>query len=279
MSDSGSQVREVFLGIAGGKGLAVLIRAYFDESAEAKMGHGFLAVAGYVFNGAGLNGLEKKWKLLLRNYKLPFFHMAECNEDKPKPNNVYFHLTKQERIDAATQAIKIVREHQLHGVCYILKQEDYKEILEDDGFDCDAYSFLLWTALLHVDKWRKKYRPKQPLSLFFEQGYNTQSRANELLQYSTQAKNGPKINSHTFFQKDASYHGQAADLLAWHVRKYYYNFSVGKPARKDMLALIKDRSTKTIYYDRACLQSIKRDFCKVSGDLKTASKTLFSWEK
>lgn len=279
MGDSGSQVREVFFGIAGGKGLAVLIRAYFDESAEEKKGHGFLAVAGYVFTGSGLTDLEKKWKLMLRKYSLPYFHMAECNEDMPKSNNVFYHLTKGERIEAATEAIKIARAYPVTAVAYYLRQEVYKEILEDKGFDCDPYSFLLYTALVQVDKWRKKYRPKQSLALFFEKGYSTQSRANELLQVTSQ---GPKFKdsciSHTFFNKDCSYPGQAADLLAWNVRKGNYNISVGKPVRKDTLALIKDRTTKSIYYDRALLLGIRSDFCRLQGNLKTASKTLFSSE-
>ena len=277
MNDSGSQVRDVFLGIAGGKGLAVLIRAYFDESAEATVGQGFLVVAGYVFNGSGLKELEAKWKIMLRDYQLPYFHMAECNDDKPKPDNVFYHLKKDERIQAATDAINIARKYPLIGVAYTLRQEDYKEVLEDQGFNCDAYSFLLWTVLLHVDKWRKQFRPKQSLSLFFEQGYKHQRRANELLQFLTQnTLKRPNVISHSFFNKDCSYPGQTADLLAWHVRKANSNISAGKPVRKDMLALIKDRSIKSIHYDKARLQSIGSDFCRLSGSLEAASKTLFS---
>ena len=61
MDSSGTALCEVFEGIAGGRGLAILISAYFDESAEQKVGHGVLTVAGYVFEGDGLRGLEDEW--------------------------------------------------------------------------------------------------------------------------------------------------------------------------------------------------------------------------
>ena len=263
------------------EGLAVLIRAYFDESAEQKVGQGFLTVAGYVFSGVGLRGLEAKWKQMLRAYGLPYFHMAECNVDDPKPPNVFAHLAKPQRIKVATQAIEIARTYPLHGVAYVVKQEDYKEILEDVGFACDAYSFLLWTALIHAAKWRDQNRPQQSLSLFFEQGYRTQSRANDLLQFVIQDTafrrgGGSSVVSHSFFNKECSYPGQAADLLAWNVRKGNANQAAGKDIRKDTLALVEGRSIKTIHYERARLMLLRDDFIQKSGTLERAARILFN---
>jgi hypothetical protein len=283
MTSTGSVLREVFEGIAGGKGLAVLIRAYFDESAEGKVGQAFLTVAGYVFDSVGLRGLEAKWKHLLRTYRLPYFHMAECNVDDPQPPNVFAHLDKSERIQAATDAIDIARRFPLHGAAYLLKQEDYKKVFEDDGFDCDPYSFLLWTSMIHVSKWRDQNKPKQSISLLFEQGYKTQSRANQLLQYvakDSALRRGTEagIISHSFFNKDCSYPGQAADLLAWHIRKGNSNLAAGKAVRGDTMALISERSIKTIHYDWAQLMLIRDNFVRHSGTLERASRILFNPE-
>jgi hypothetical protein len=282
MSSTGTALREVFEGIAGAKGLAVLIRAYFDESAEQKVGHGVLTVAGYVFEDEGLRGLEDEWAKLLETYRLPYFHMTECNANDPlPPENIFCHLTKPERIQAARDAIAIARRHPLHGAAYVVWQEEYREILENCGFSCDAYSFLLWSALLQVSKWCVANRPGQSLSLFFEQGYKTQSRANELLQFVIQDKvvwrnkGRPPVISHSFFDKDASYPGQAADLLAWHVRKGNANVSAGKPVRKDSTALFEDRSIKTVHYHREQLIEIKDHFVLKSGTLERAAQILF----
>lgn len=283
MSSAGSVLREVFEGIAGGKGLAILIHAYFDESAEEKVGHGVLTVAGYVFEGDGLRGLEDEWAKLLQTYRLPYFHMTECNRDDPLPQeNVFSHLTKPERIQAAKDAIAVARKHPLHGAAYVVWQQEYREILEDGGFACDAYSFLLWSALLQVSKWCSANRPEQSLSLFFEKGYKTQSRANELLQFVTQDKivwrnkGRPPVISFSFFDKDVSYHGQAADLLAWHVRKANANVSAGKRVRKDSAALFEDRSIKTVHYPRERLIDIRDHFVLKSGTLERAAQILFT---
>lgn len=275
-------LREFFEGISGGKGPFVLICAYFDESAEQKAGHGVLTVAGYVFEDDGLRGLEDAWAKLLENYHLPYFHMTECNVDEPLPPNVFCHLTKPQRIQAAKDAIAIARKYPLHGAAYVVWQEEYCEILEHGGFACDAYSFLLWSALLQVSKWCTANRPDQSLSLFFEQGYKSQSRANELLQFVIQdeivwrKKGRPPIINHSFFNKDASYPGQAADLLAWHVRKGNANVSAGKPVRKDSSALFEGRSIKTVHYHRERLIEIKDHFVLKSGSLERAAQILFT---
>lgn len=132
---TGSFLRETFEGMAsGGGGLAVLIRAYFDESAEGDASKGIFTVSGYVFTRSKLRALERDWKRMLATYKLPYFHMAECNADDPlDPKNVFRHLNKAERIACETEAIRIARENTLHGHACVLRQEDYRDILEDRG--------------------------------------------------------------------------------------------------------------------------------------------------
>lgn len=258
----------------------MLIRAYFDESAEGTAGRGFLTVAGYVLNGTKLRNLERDWKRILFEYRLPYFHMAECNASDPlKPENVFSHLSERDRIDCATKAIGIARSQTLHGAAYFLKQEDYQEILERPGFNCDSYSFLLWTALMHIGRWRNENKPSADLSLFFEQGYKTQSRADELLKILSQDprfKQDMRVTGHAFFSKESSYAGQAADLLAWHVRKLKVNEMAERPHRKDTLALIKDVSVKTIFYDRTLLMMTRDGFIRHSGSLARAAKILFN---
>ncbi|MCC0033960.1 MAG: DUF3800 domain-containing protein [Hoeflea sp.] len=270
-------------GISGEKGLAIVIFAYFDESAEQTVGQGVLTVAGYVFEEEGLRGLENAWADLLRKYRLPYFHMTECNVDDPlPPDNVFCGLTKPQRIQAAKDAIAIARKYPLHGAAYVVWQEEYREILEDEGFACDAYSFLLWSALLQVSKWCVANHPTQSLSLFFEQGYKSQSRADGLLQFVIQddivwrKKGRPSAIGHSFFDKDTSYPGQAADLLAWHVRKANANLSVGKPVRKDSSALFDGRIIKTVHYPRERLLDIRDHFVQKSGSLERAAQILFT---
>jgi hypothetical protein len=260
--------------------LATLIRAYFDESADGNAGRGIFTVSGYVFSSSKLRALEKAWKRMLDRYQLPFFHMAECNADDPlKPDNVFFGLDKNERIACAKEAIKIARENTLHGHACVVRQEDYRDILESRGFDCDSYSFLLWTTLIQMGKWRDLNRPRDNLALFFEQGYATQNRANELLQQVSQDRQfreGLGLTSHAFFNKHDSYPGQAADLIAWHVRKLYSNLETKKPVRKDTAALLDGTIVNTVKYDPAQLHILSDQFERHAGSLARAARIIFN---
>lgn len=274
-SASASVLRQVFESVGSNERLAVLIRAYFDESDDGVHGRGLLVVAGYVFLPSQMRKLEPLWRKMLVKYDIPYFHMSECNAC----DGIFAKSSDEECDLCARDAIKIARECTSHGVAYVMWQDEYREIFEDAGFDCDAYSFLLWTALIHVSKWRDANRPKSGLSLLFEDGYKTKSRANELLQIMSQDpryKQDMRVTSHSFFNKDCSYHGQAADLLAWQVRKANSNQLAGKPIRKDTIALIEGRSTKTIFYDRAQLISIRDKFVAHSGSMASASRILFN---
>jgi hypothetical protein len=263
-----------------GERLAVLIRAYFDESYDSNDRSGVFTVSGYVFTGSKLKALEKAWKRMLDRYELPYFHMAECNASDPlKPDNVFFRLSEAERIACATEAIRIARENTLHGHVCILRQKDYRDILEGRGFDCDSYSFLLWTTMIQMGKWRDQHRPKHDLALFFEQGYDKQSRANELLQLVSQDRQFREslgLTSHAFFNKDESYPGQAADLIAWHIRKLYSNLGAAKPVRKDTAALLDGTIVKTIKYDSVQLHILSDQFERHAGSLARASRVIFN---
>lgn len=251
-----------------------MVSAYFDESSEGDSKNGLLAVCGYVLDMAGVDGLMPEWKRMLDEYRLPYFHMVECNSC----TGVYDHLDDEGCDRCAREAIRIARLYPLHGHAFVLNQTEYRDILQDRGFDCDPYSFMVWSAFLHVNKWVDQNRPDEKISLFFESGYRTQRRANELLQAATQdALSGRnRVSSYTFVRKEDSEPTQAADLVAWHIRKGYENFFKGKPIRKDTEALIHDKRILTIPLNADLLKNIRDGFLEKAGSLERASETIFS---
>src|SRR4051794_39178537 len=63
--------------LPGGKGLAVMLRAYFDESGT----HGAdspLWVAGYLFESERYANLEWEWEAALSGAGLSAFHAVDC---------------------------------------------------------------------------------------------------------------------------------------------------------------------------------------------------------
>lgn len=275
MTVANSPFRQILRGMGGETGVAVLISAYFDESAENDSQNGLLAVSGYVLDLDGVNGLIPEWQALLGKYRLPHFHMVECNVCK----GVFCHLSDSECDLCAREAIRIARAYPLHGHAVVLDQGVYRQILQNEGFGCDPYTFMVWTNFIHVNKWVHHNRPTADISLFFEQGYRTQSRANELLQAISADKIGGKENrviGHAFVAKEKSEPTQAADLIAWHIRKGYENKRNDKPVRGDTRALFDDRKILTIEYTAAKLAEIRDDFKAKAGSLKAATELLFS---
>ena len=251
-----------------------MIYAYFDESAEGDSKNGLLSVSGYALDAKGVEGLTAEWRKMLQQYRLPYFHMNECNMG----NGIFKHLHDEECDQCARKAISIARRHTLHGHTFVLNQTEYREILQNQGFDCDPYTFMVWSAFIQVNKWVHENCPAERILLNFENGYKTQPRANELLEVISQDEWSGKnhLAGHQFVSKSGSEPTQAADLIAWHVRRGYQSLKSGKKIRPDTMALIKNKKILTIEWTAEQLLSISEDFCKKSGNLENAAKAIFS---
>lgn len=251
-----------------------MINAYFDESSEGKAYTGLLSVSGYALDMAGVDGLIPEWRAMLEKYRLPYFHMTECNAC----DGIFAHLSEDACDLCAREAIRIARLHTLHGHSFVLDQDEYREILQDRGFDVDPYTFMVWGTFIHVNRWVHENRPDEKISLFFESGYETQPKANELLRVVTQDQWRGKnhVISYSFVRKEDSEPAQAADLIAWNVRKGFGAWRDGKPIRGDTMALLKNRKTLTIEFTADRLRGLRDDFVKTSGSLAVAAKTIFA---
>jgi len=274
MNAADSIFHQVFCSIGGGKRIAVLINVCFDESSESDSQNGLLAVCGYALDLKGIDGLILDWREMLRVYRLPYFHMSECNTC----TGIFEHLTDTECDKCAREAIRIARTHPLHGHSFALDQTEYRAILQDRGFDCDPYTFMVWSAFIHVNRWVHENRPDCKISLFFERAYKTQRRADELLNAIWQApmRGRNRVASYGFVKKEDSEPTQAADLVAWHVRKAFENARNGKPIRKDYKAIVEDRKILSIEFTAQRLEGIRGEFTRKAGSLENAAKTIFS---
>ena len=161
---------QVFHRIGGGKRVAVLISAFFDESTDGDADNGLLSVSGYALDNDGLLGLIPEWQKMKADYRVPFFRMSDCNSGE----GAFEHLSEAECDLCAREAIRIAKQHPLHGHSFVLDQTEYREILQNQGFDCDPYTFMVWSAYSHVNTWVRKNKPDYKMSLFFEDGVRRQ---------------------------------------------------------------------------------------------------------
>lgn len=274
MSESaGSSVfLEIFRSIGGGKRVAVLISAFFDESSEGNSQNGLLAVCGYALDPSGLKKFTPAWRAMLLRYGLPYFRMTDCNSN----SGVFKNHSSEDCEKCARRAIKIARAYPLVGYAYVLDQSVYKKVLQDNGFDCDPYSFLVWGAFVHVNTWVEKHRPDHKISLFFEAGYETQPRAHDLLTASLKRESKSRVVSVGFVRKEEAEAAQAGDLIAWHVRKGFQNRNANRNMRKDFAALIENKSIRSVDHTAEQLERLRTNLVKKFGTLEKASKALFS---
>lgn len=256
--------------------LAVVISCFFDESSEGDSKRGLLGIAGYVFDDSGLQQLTTEWRAMLKTYNLPYFHMTECNSN----SGVFGHLSAEQCDLCAREAIRIVRTHPLHGRCVIVDQTNYRFVLQEHGFGCDPYTFMMWVLWVQVNKWANENAPSEKISLCFESGYKSEKTASMLLSLlhedSWNGKN--RVVSATFKKKQESEPTQAADLRSWHYRKGFENSKRSHPVRRDTIALDQNRTNYSTLLNVKELTSLREGFVSVAGSLQQATSRLFSTE-
>ena len=255
------------------EGVAVLIHGYFDESSEGSCQDGIFSVSGYVLDRNSAVSLEVDWAAMLNLYRLKFFHMCECNS-----NSGEFAKNTGEECDlCAREAIRIAKKYPLHGRATVLVKSDYIEILQNEGFDCDPYTFLVWYMFVQMNKWVKESRPESKMTLFFEDGYQAAPQAKSLLRiFKDEGRAGKNcLSAYAFVQKEESLPTQAADLIAWHIRKGYENMKKNRPIRQDTKALFEGNIILTEEFTRDKLMHLRSKFLTSHNNLREASDSLF----
>jgi hypothetical protein len=119
--------------------LVAFLEAYFDESYSDKKPR-ILAVAGYIFEKGARLQFDLESRALLDRYSLPYFHMVDCGPGNPP----FHHMDKDERAEAATQMIALIRRYALFGVAYAINQDDHSSLFPDGFFP----KWLSTTAIL-----------------------------------------------------------------------------------------------------------------------------------
>jgi hypothetical protein len=188
-----------------------LIQAHFDESA----GDGLLVMAGYIFIKSKAIQFDRDWGRMLREFKLPYFHMIDCAHGAP-PFDI---LSRDERIRAGTAAIKLIRKYAAQGYSASIDIEEFKSVGGKDVVKT-AYDLLLWFCLVAVKGWANRRSHSGSIGYFFEAGHASQSSANNMLQRifkDAELKEQYRYSGHAFLEKARSFPCQAADVLAWQV--------------------------------------------------------------
>jgi hypothetical protein len=220
-----------------------LVEVYFDESGT----HGdspVMCVAGYLFTKDQCRKLDQEWLAVLEKHHLPHFHMMSCAHG----TGVFKGRSKDERIEVETSMINIIKRRAERGIAATITESEYLRVVPKAHRDIagSAYTWCIHMCLQGVAEWLEKYQPSSLVSYFFESGHRHQKEANDTL---TNVFMVPQLRakycyaSHTFATKIPDPPGnpcvrplQAADLLAWQVRKFKSDRK--RPPKMDFMSLV-----------------------------------------
>lgn len=229
-----------------GKGLAVAMQAYFDESERS---NGVFAVCGFGFFKTPAKRLNKQWNRMLGDRRP--FHMKELVHR----TGVFKGITGAERDSLICQAAKIITKRASVSVtvlCYLDEMNSWLAPRQVAGLR-HAYGFCSHIAMMGLGKWIKQNHPSEEISYFFESGHQAQGDLNRFLGLASESPEFVEVSrmrGHAFMDKADAGALQAADMLAWEAAKWWHESVMEntRGSRKSFQALILTERVQPLSY-------------------------------
>jgi fluoride ion exporter CrcB/FEX len=208
-----------------GRGYLVMLQAFFDDSGRGKESDSpVFVLAGYAGSIATFCSFADDWQAVLREEPtLGYVKGKEAN----LLSGQFAGWTKEQRDERLARFVGLIRKHDLIALSFGVGYRDFNRILrEPKGIMKYPYA----VAFVNVVAWLMISASKKPereeIELIFDQGVIGRERA---IQAAYEGMKG-SIPKHTMdllvgrprFEDDKRYLPlQAADLLAWNVRRDY----------------------------------------------------------
>jgi hypothetical protein len=211
------------------------VEAYFDESGDS----GFFGVGGYIFRRADRQAMEEQWKVTLERYNVPYFHMKEATNPAG-----FRDLSPAATIELSITLHDLIKQFCAAGyaVTFDLSLSHLlPSALLHDLWRVSPYVLCSYYCLMSVRAWTSKAGYEGTVDYFFERGHESQADAHRVMSdifAVSELKSAYSYGSHAFVTKAQAIPLQAADILAWHWRKYIRDRSNGKlKPRADLASL------------------------------------------
>jgi hypothetical protein len=206
--------------------------AYLDESGTDTRSDVFV-VAGYIVRSDAALIMDARWREVLAEYTIPYFHMVDCAHG----GGIFKRFSKDERSEIAKKFIEIIREHVTLGSACIINPRRFDE----EKVGADKYTFALHHCMVGLLSSPAGSGELNKISFFFEAGHESGYLAHKYIQEKSKEWIIPLFYAgHSFVKKAEVPAVQAADILAWHAAKFVKrNYIEGnKKLRKDYASLL-----------------------------------------
>jgi Protein of unknown function (DUF3800) len=210
------------------------VEAWFDDSGKGQ--DPVYLLAGYLAGKSTWTEFNRDWHAELNcQPTLPYLHANE--------SQLFKRMTTNQRIERVLNFVAIIRRHELEAQAFILKHADYREFYrliathpiitkpEQRSYKNPyfvSFQRILTIMLARQAKKRDDTGTIEMIEMFFDDGMDRKARMQTAFAFWVKSANKFEptwlsllINKTAEFRDDKQCPPlQAADLLAWHLRKY-----------------------------------------------------------
>ncbi len=201
----------------------MMLKAYFDDSGDADApGETHLTVGGYVSDETGWAYFEPAWQSIMNDAGVPYLHMKEFGDPKSK---IYGHLKASPKAEERFMAsvINLIKGSAKGSLATTVILDEFRDFNANHGLSLDPYAFAIYGCLFQL----RSFYPDDPIAIIIDNFDNSKSRIEKALNYArSDSLSGlkPDLFNISSLQRTESWRNilplQAADLIAWEVRKY-----------------------------------------------------------
>ncbi len=203
------------------------LRAFIDDSGSGGDSPWFV-LAGYVGTCEAWDAFDEPWLAALKEPpRLKYFKSSEAESLKFE----FAGFTKEQRNQRIDSLIEVIGKHALRAMYVRVKQQDYNEVIKPyipERWD-NAYYFL-FTGIIAASTTAEKYAgTSRPIEFFFDNANRLKAPSRKLYgQVSDLPQFGNRVIDIHYEDEKEFLPLQAADLLAWQIRR---RFSVEESPR------------------------------------------------
>lgn len=197
-----------------------LLTAYYDETGSAKdINQKFVGMAGFVSTSEEWEILERKWKFILKEFKVPYFHMKEYAHSEGVFKGWKGKEEKRRRIFGSL--LKTIAEVKPFPVGCIFSAEDFRSLPEKDQKLVDDPYYLSFIACVGIPlEFLQNAPPDVKLATVFGEHGVFASKAREFYRRMKEMyQAGDRLYSPDFRDMREFVPLQAADIIAYELYK------------------------------------------------------------
>jgi hypothetical protein len=197
-----------------------MLKAFVDDSGSGGDSP-WVVLAGYVGTVCDWVGFESDWSKVLESQpRIEYFKSSEAESLKGQ----FVGASIDQRNAKIEALIDVIGRHAQRAICARMRQDDYNEVIRPNVPEIwdDAYFFLFPAFILAVLGMEKYHGNSEPAEFICDSSQRVDKRAAKLYH---QLKQFPQFAGRiidVFFRSDKEFLPlQAADLLAWQVRRFF----------------------------------------------------------